>query len=124
MPSRNSLKPISMKESQFVATAPVRKPRFGSPKRRNFESEVDENMTWTQARKTNELTKINIDINRSHNHSQIDPNPVIYNLESILLLQWSSRVVPRCQNGLPRYSQGGKMASQGAPEVPKWGPKM
>ena len=29
---------------------------------------------------------------------------------SLLLLPWSSRVVPRCQNGLPRCSRDAKMA--------------
>ena len=34
-------------------------------------------------------------------HKQ-SPDPVIYNLKSILLLPWSSRVAPRCQ----KYFQG------------------
>ena len=38
---------------------------------------------------------------------------IIYHLESILLLPWSSRVAPMCQNGPP-----------GPPEVLKWSPRM
>ena len=37
----------------IVAIPSTRKPRFGSPKRRNVESEIDEKMTWKQARKQN-----------------------------------------------------------------------
>ena len=36
--------------------------------------------------------------NRSRTHSKIDKNPVICNFVSILLLPWSSRVAPRCQD--------------------------
>ena len=37
-------------------------------------------------------------------------------LVSILLLPWSSRVVPRCQSGPPGCSRGAKMV----PRMPKW----
>ena len=48
---------------------------------------------------------------------------MICNFVSILLLPWSSRVVPKCPNGLSRCSRDAKMATQGAPEVPKWLPE-
>ena len=46
--------------------------------------------------------------NKPRHHSQINKNPVICNLVSILLLPWSSRVVRRCQNG-SGCSRGAKM---------------
>ena len=64
------------------------------------------------------------DISRSRNHSRIDENPVICHIASILLLPWSSRVAPRCENCVPMCSRDAKMASQGAPEVPKWFPNV
>ena len=66
-------------------------------------------------------------------NSKIDKNSVPGNFVSILLLPWSSRMVPRCQTGLvlprhqndyPRRSRGAKMVSQGAPGMQKWNPKM
>ena len=42
---------------------------------------------------------------------------------SILLLQWSSRVGPRCENGVPMCSRGAKMGPQAAPEMTKWLPE-
>ena len=75
--------------------------------------------TWHRNRFKNKLFWTRkTDINRATNHSKIDQNPVIRNFVSILLLSWSSRVVPRCQNGLPRCSRTSVMASQDAPEVP------
>ena len=44
-------------------------------------------------------------------------------LASILLLPWSSRVVPRCQNSFPMCSRDAKMESQGVPEMLKWLPQ-
>ena len=75
---------------------------------------IDNKMTWEQARIQNEFLSIvnpKTDTNKSQNHSKIDQNPVIYHLDSILLLQWSSGVVPRYQNGHPRCSRGAKMGS-------------
>ena len=63
------------------------------------------------------------DRNTSRNHSEIDQHPVICNFVSILLLPWSSRVVPKCKNGPPRCSRDAKMTPQGAPEMPKWLPE-
>ena len=34
----------------FFAIVSLRKPRFGSPRRQNFESEIDTKMTWNQAK--------------------------------------------------------------------------
>ena len=70
-----------------------------------FENKTILNTFWTP--KT--------DINRSRNHSKIDKNPVICNFVSILLLPWSSRVVPRCENGLPMCSRDAKMVPMVVP---------
>ena len=87
-----------------------------------FRFRIDKRMTWKQAPKTNlkHFEPQKTDINKSQNHSTINQNPVIYNLESILLLTWSSRMIHRC---LPRCSRVAKIASKGAPEVPKWAPE-
>ena len=57
-------------------------------------------------------------IDRSRNHSKIDQNPVTGNFVSILLLPWSSRVVPRCQNGLPRCARRAKVPQNIKMETP------
>ena len=47
-------------EKSFFAIRSMGKPRFGSPKRRNFDSEIDKKMTWKQARNKNDfLTSLN-----------------------------------------------------------------
>ena len=82
-------------ENSIFARPSMRKQRSGSPKHRKIELEI--NKTWLR----NKLKKINkafwtlkLTQNRSRNHSKFDKKSVIWHLASILLLPWSSRVVP------------------------------
>ena len=86
-----------------------RQPRFVSSQHRNHDSENVKNDLETSLNK-----------NESQNHFKIDENPVPDHLVSMLLLPWSSRGVPRCQNGRPGCSRGIKMVSKwkhGAPQM-------
>ena len=102
----------------------MRKPRFGSPKPRK---------SCQKSLKKNIETNLNIQRFLKHfgpenrhktiNQPKIDKNHVISNFVSILLLPCSSRVVPRCENGLPMCSRDAKMGPHGGSEVPKWLPE-
>ena len=92
----------------------MRKPWDGSP-RVEISNQKSKRMTWKQAWKQNDVLSILVPknkINKSQNHCKINNNPVIYYFESILLVPLSSRVVPRCKNGLRGCARGAKMVSQ------------
>ena len=112
---RKSIKHDFCEKSTFAIPS-MRKPRIWSPKHQNFDSEIDKKVTWKQTRRKIEISSLGIQKAikiRSKNRSKIDGNLVPDHLMSILLLPWSSRVVPRCQNGPPGCSQGAKLVSQG-----------
>ena len=104
----------------------MRKQRFWSPTCRKFESESDKKWPGNKFKNENKFNAFwtpKTDRNRSRNHSKIDLNPVTGNFLSILLLPWSSRVGPRCQNCIPRCFRATKITTQGAHEVLKRFPK-
>ena len=62
-------------DKSIFAIPSMRKPRFGSLKRRNFNSEIDKQMTWKQARTKNEISSFlnsKANIHRSQNHPKIE----------------------------------------------------
>ena len=73
-------------------------------------------MTCKQARKQMEMSSLGAQKAfkiRSQKHPKINENPVPDSLESILLLPWSSKVLPRCQNGFPGCQNGGTKPPNG-----------
>ena len=93
----------------------MRKPCFGSPKRWNIESESI--TRWPGNKPGTKQTNNDFEFKKtfiitSRSHSQIDNNPVICGLGSILLLD------------PPWWPRNATMASQGAPEVLNWLPRM
>ena len=71
--------------------------------------------TWKQVRNKIEISRLGGQHNfRSQNHTKIDKNPVPDHFMSILLLPWSSSVVPRCQKGSPGCPRDAKVVTQGA----------
>ena len=77
-------------------------------------------VTWKQARKqtVNSSLEANQAFNIvSQNHSKIYSNPVNYDLESILLLPWSSSLnaPPGCARGAKMVPQGAKMEAPSPP---------
>ena len=72
-------------------------------------------MTWKQTRFKIKISSLGVQKAfkfRSQKQSKIDENPVPDHLASILLLPWSSRVVPKCQDGPPGCSQDAKTVPQ------------
>ena len=100
----------------------MRKPRFGSPKRRNFDSEINKKMTWKQARtKKHDILRF---LNSKSEYTQVPKSPQ----NRIKSCKWPSRVHPaaptsvvlRCQNGPPGCSRGAKNFARNAKvEAPK-----
>ena len=94
-------------EKLILAIPSLRKPWIWNPKHR-WPGNKPETTIETSSLGTQQTFKI-----KPRNHSKINKNPVPDHLVSILLLPWSSSVVPRRQNG-----------PQGAPQVPKWSPRV
>ena len=102
-------------EKLIFAIPSMQKPRIRMPETRNFDTEINKKTFWDQARKKMKFWASWIQkapINRFQNHPKIDENPAPDHFVSILLLSWSSKVVPRCQNGPPVCSRSVKMLAQ------------
>ena len=102
-------------EKLIFAIPSMRKPRIRMPKTRKLDTEINKKSFCNQARKKAKFWASWIQkatIYRFQNHPKIDENPAPDHFVSILLLSWSSKVVPRCQNGPPGCSRSVKMLAQ------------
>ena len=97
----NSLKNDFREESIFAIPS-LRKPRFGSPKRRNFDSEIDKNMTWKQAPNKNDILSF---MNSEREYTQV-PESAQHQIRSCKL---PFQINPAAPAVLQR-----------GPEVPQW----
>ena len=79
----------------------MRKPRFESPRRRKFDSEIDKNMTWKQAWKKKRFVK---HFGSQKLHKQVSKS--LQNQQKSCYLQLRVHPAP-------------PMVLQGSPEVPK-----
>ena len=103
-------------EKSIVAIPSMRKPRFASPRRRNFDSEIDKEITWKRA-----LQKQNFQVLELQKLLYTDPK-ITPKSNKILYTTISS---PSCYpHGPPGWPPGAKTAPPGAPEVLKWFPRM
>ena len=59
-------------EQSIFVMASLRKPRFWSPKRRNFDAELDKKMTQKQARNKNEMSSF---LNSENGYTQVQKSP-------------------------------------------------
>ena len=115
---RNSQKTLSVK-SWFLQYFPCENLECWSLWVENSLQKSIQKGFWKHARKKwhverLEVTKTNID--RFQNHPKIDESHAPDHLMSILLLPWSSRVPPSCQNNLQGCSRDAKMS----PTISKW----
>ena len=106
---------IKNHENQFSQYLPCENLDLEVPSVELSIQKLVEKNTWEQTRnkRTGASWTQKANTHKSRNHPKIKENPANYHLESILLLPWSPRVVPRCQHGpSPGCSPVVKMVSQ------------